>query len=150
MTRQSLTLASTTVEDYLKFFESESVDRIMSKIINHETTTVELKSSFFKCQKTNNVLKEIRHECLKAIAGFMNSKGGTLIIGVRDDLEIIGLEKDKISNKIPKVLVENEDEYTRLINRYVMDCLGKEVSNKISLYMKQFRIKEFVKFQLKE
>lgn len=132
MVRQSLTLASTTVEDYLKFFESESVDRIMSKIINHETTTVELKSSFFKCQKTNNVLKEIRHECLKTIAGFMNSKGGTLIIGVRDDLEIIGLEKDKISNKIPKVLIENEDEYTRLINRYVMDCLGKEVSNKIS------------------
>ena len=130
--RQGLTLAATTTEDYLSFFESDASSRIMAKIISHETTTVELKSSFFKCQKTNNILKEIKHECVKAIAGFMNSRGGTLIIGVNDDSEIIGLEKDKLSNKISRVLVENEDEYTRAINRYVTDCLGKAVSNKIS------------------
>lgn len=132
MLRQSLTLAAATTEDYLKFFKSKSASRIMTKIVNHETTTVELKSSFFKCQKTNNIEKEIKHECVKAIAGFMNSKGGTLIIGVNDDLEIIGLEKDKLSNKIPSILIDHEDEYTRIINRYVTDCLGKEVSNKIS------------------
>lgn len=130
--RQGLTLAATTTEDYLSFFEPDAVSRIMAKILNHETTTVELKSSFFKCQKTNNISKEIRHECVKAIAGFMNSRGGTLIIGVTDDLEVIGLERDKLGKKIPEVLVEHEDEYTRKINEYVTDCLGKEVSNKIS------------------
>ena len=43
-------------------------------------------------QKQQN--KALRKSCLKTIAAFMNSDGGTLIIGVEDDGTIFGLEHD--------------------------------------------------------
>src|SRR5699024_7156612 len=37
---------------------------------------------------------EVKHSAMKAIASFANSEGGTLLIGVDDNKEIIGLEAD--------------------------------------------------------
>jgi predicted HTH transcriptional regulator len=36
---------------------------------------------------------------LKTIAGFLNAKGGTLLIGVADDGEVLGLEADGFPNE---------------------------------------------------
>ena len=44
--------------------------------------------------KTNNVNKELEQVILKTIAAFSNGQGGTLIMGVADDYEVIGLEND--------------------------------------------------------
>ena len=44
-----------------------------------------------KQEKINRSLEEI---VLKTIAGFLNGDGGTLLIGVTDDKQIIGLEND--------------------------------------------------------
>ena len=42
-------------------------------------------------EKVNKLLEEV---ILKSISAFANAKGGTLFIGVTDELEIIGLEND--------------------------------------------------------
>lgn len=43
--------------------------------------------------------KEIEHACLKTIAAFLNSDGGTLLIGVDDDGELTGfMEYDQFDN----------------------------------------------------
>lgn len=69
-------------------------DEIMDMIKSGETEFVEFKSSIrwdYREEKVNKILEDV---ILKTIAAFANAKGGTLLIGVTDDLEIIGLEKD--------------------------------------------------------
>ncbi len=59
-----------------------------------ENEQAEFKSSLrwdYRDQKVNPVLETV---ILKSIAAFANGKGGTLIIGVNDDGEILGLEPD--------------------------------------------------------
>ena len=42
--------------------------------------------------------KEITLSVLKTVAAFLNSEGGTLLIGVQDNGDICGVELDKYSN----------------------------------------------------
>lgn len=59
-----------------------------------ESELIELKSSIRWDFKQGRVNKELEHVILKTIAGFMNNRGGALIIGVDDNGEIVGLEHD--------------------------------------------------------
>jgi hypothetical protein len=55
---------------------------------------IEFKSSLlwdYHQQKTNKDLEQV---CAKTISAFLNRNGGRLIIGVSDDGEVLGLEKD--------------------------------------------------------
>jgi hypothetical protein len=47
-----------------------------------------------RAQKLAETQKAVIHSALKTICAFLNSKGGTLLIGVHDDGEIIGIEPD--------------------------------------------------------
>ncbi len=69
-------------------------EQALSLINAGETEFVEFKSSLrwdYREEKVNKVLEVV---ILKSIAAFANAKGGTLFIGVTDDMEIIGLEND--------------------------------------------------------
>ena len=59
-----------------------------------ESTVLEFKSTFQWDVIQDKQNKELRHSILKTIAAFMNSEGGTLVIGVEDNGDIFGLEKD--------------------------------------------------------
>jgi len=63
-----------------------------------ESDSVELKSSVRWNYHTGKYDKEIEHAALKTIAAFLNTNGGTLIIGVDDSCEIIGIENDGFAN----------------------------------------------------
>ena len=43
-------------------------------------------------------------ECVKTVAGFMNTKGGNLYIGVADNTDITGVEVEVGSSKLYKSL----------------------------------------------
>lgn len=64
-----------------------------------ETTRCEFKSTLRHNLHTNEHDKKMEHSCLKTIAGFLNSHGGYLLIGVDDDGVAIGLEKDGFLNE---------------------------------------------------
>lgn len=67
---------------------------IRNMIQNGETEQVEFKSSLrwdYHEEKVNKILENV---ILKSIAAFANAKGGTLLIGVNDEMEILGLEND--------------------------------------------------------
>jgi len=70
-------------------------DELLKTLISKgETEYVEFKSSLrwdYREEKPNKILEDV---ILKSIAAFANAKGGTLFIGVNDDLEVIGLEPD--------------------------------------------------------
>ena len=68
-----------TIRDYLKAGESE---------------TVEFKASLRWDYRQNQPNKALEKTVAKTIAGFMNLKGGTLVVGVTDEGEFVGLEQD--------------------------------------------------------
>jgi signal-transduction protein with cAMP-binding, CBS, and nucleotidyltransferase domain len=59
-----------------------------------ENEIVEFKSTLRYNLHTKKFGKEIEHAVLKTLAAFLNSDGGTLIIGVDDNRNILGLVKD--------------------------------------------------------
>jgi len=71
-----------------------SKDEVQKMISGGETEYVEFKSSVRWDYREEKVNKVLEYVILKSIAAFANAKGGTLLIGVADNLEILGLEKD--------------------------------------------------------
>lgn len=59
-----------------------------------ETGAVEFKSTLRMNLHTGQVDDKIQVSALKTVAGFLNVKGGTLLIGVADDGEVLGLDAD--------------------------------------------------------
>ena len=53
---------------------------------------------------------------LKTIAGFLNNNGGTLLVGVADDGEVLGLEADNFPN---------EDKYGLHLVNLISDRIGQ-------------------------
>ena len=108
------------------------LDLIMQKQAQGKTTlalikegegdATEFKSTLrwdIRAGKTNPA---IERSCLKTIAAFLNSKGGSLLIGVRDDGSIEGLETDKFAN---------EDKFLLHLWTLIRTCLGRDFSTYI-------------------
>lgn len=95
--------------------ETESID-IHEIILEGENSSVEFKTTLRYDMRENQVNKKLEDVVLKTLAAFSNGQGGTLIIGVTDDLEVIGLENDyrtlKSANKD-----EFELHFRNLVNR---------------------------------
>ena len=68
-----------TVEEYIESGESEAVEFKATLRYNMVTGTKDT---------------ELEFDAVKAIAGFMNGYGGTLLVGVEDSGSVIGLEND--------------------------------------------------------
>ena len=67
---------------------------IADLIAGGETGAVEFKSTLRMNLHTGQVDDKIQVSALKTVAGFLNAKGGTLLIGVADDGEVLGLDAD--------------------------------------------------------
>jgi len=69
-----------------------------SLIEQGENDFVEFKSTLRWNLFTKKFEKEIENAAIKTIAAFLNSSGGTLIVGVDDKKEILGLDNDKFKD----------------------------------------------------
>ena len=54
---------------------------------------------------------------LKSVAGFLNSDGGVLLVGVTDDGDILGIDADNF---------DNEDKYLLHVNNRIQQHIGLE------------------------
>lgn len=82
-------------EDEEIIHEDEEEDSLLTNIIKQEENRkLELKSSLRYCYHKKSAQKYIEAEITKTIAAFANSEGGTLIVGVKDNGEVLGLEND--------------------------------------------------------
>lgn len=71
----------------------------VTDLINQgETGAVEFKSTLRTNLHTGEPDPRIELSVLKTIAGFLNGKGGTLLIGVSDDKEPLGLDNDHFTS----------------------------------------------------
>ncbi|MDH3650632.1 MAG: ATP-binding protein [Saprospiraceae bacterium] len=67
---------------------------IREMISQGESHEVEFKTTMRYDLREQKINKKLEEVILKTIAAFSNSQGGTLIMGVTDDMDIIGLEND--------------------------------------------------------
>ncbi|OYT28008.1 hypothetical protein B6U98_05810 [Thermoplasmatales archaeon ex4572_165] len=86
-------------------------------ISNGENENVEFKSTLRTNVHTGNIDKKMEFAVLKAIVAFFNTNGGTLIIGVRDNGSIEGIEIDGF---------DNQDMYYRHFTNLFKKHIGKE------------------------
>lgn len=68
-------------------------------IAGGESGAVEFKSTLRMNLHTGQADDKIQLSALKTIAAFLNAKGGTLLVGVADDGEILGLSADGFANE---------------------------------------------------
>ncbi|MGH8226523.1 MAG: RNA-binding domain-containing protein [Steroidobacteraceae bacterium] len=81
-----------------------------------ESKTLEFKSTLrWSLKDDRQDDKGVTHAALKAIAAFLNSDGGDLLIGVADDGAIVGIERDQL---------DNEDKFMRHLAQVVRNGLG--------------------------
>lgn len=86
-----------------------------------ESNKLEFKSSMLWDYDERRSNKTLGFEVAVTVSAFMNSEGGTLLIGVRDDETIIGLENDFKLLKKPGKLDNDQfgTRFTGIINRYL-------------------------------
>ena len=104
-------------------FESEHPEESLRRlIVKGEGRTIEFKSTMRMNLHTQKPGKEIETAWLKAVTAFMNTDGGTLLIGVADDGEPLGLEADAFANEDKCRL-----HFKNLINQHIGVELSKYV-----------------------
>ena len=105
-------------------------------IKNGENDYVEFKSSMRWDQEKGNVNKLLEQVIAKTISAFMNAEGGRLFIGVRDDGEIIGIEKDCETLKN-----QNKDGFLLQLTQTINQYLGKEFNQYVNIKVIQIQDK---------
>ncbi len=94
---------------------------ILDIIQTGEHTFLEFKSTLRWDIRENSVNKKMEEIILKSIASFSNGEGGKLLIGVQDDMEILGLDYDYNTLK-----VGDKDHFELHLRNLVNKTYGKE------------------------
>ena len=103
----------------LKHKEDKQEDKVKELIISGENETLEIKSTLRFDLKENIVNKKLEYVIAKTISAFLNTEGGTLIIGVDDDNNTLGLEKD-----IQTLTKQNIDGFELHLRQVIKKYLG--------------------------
>lgn len=93
-------------------------------IVNDEDFVVEFKSTARWDLKANEPNKAMEDAVVKTVAGFLNADGGTLLIGIGPDREVIGLEYDYW-----RVKPQNGDGFVNWLTTHLTGALGPRPSD---------------------
>jgi len=110
-------------------------EAVMKEIDAGESSKLEFKSSLRTNLKTGEKDPRLERAVLKTIVAFLNSKGGTLLVGVADDGTIIGADVTSFENSRDKLLLHFNNlitsqigsEYLPYVSYSLIDCCGKSV-----------------------
>jgi hypothetical protein len=116
---------------------------IESLLKEEESNTLEFKSSIRWDYNLEKVNKDLMHSILKTIAGFSNSDGGTLLIGVSDDKKVLGLEKDFDTLKR-----KDKDGFIQYLTQMILNNLGINIMRNISVNIKTLSGKDICQIEV--
>jgi len=92
-----------------------------------ESATLEFKSTLQWDMVRNQINKDLRLSCLKTIAAFLNTAGGTLVIGVEDNGHVCGLDNDL------KVARNSLDRFEQILTSLIADKIGPQYGHLIKI-----------------
>ena len=113
--KQKHTIMMNEVDQFLKKFDP--YEGLRSLLELDESEKLEFKSTYRYSLAKKNIDKEITHMVLKTLAGFMNTQGGKLVIGVADNKDIIGIEKDGYKND-DKFLLAMQETFNKVFGKH--------------------------------
>ncbi len=122
----------------LKKSDEEEISELISK---GEDEKSEFKSTLRTNLYTNEFDKNIEYAVLKTITAFLNSEGGTLLIGVSNKGEILGIDKDRF---------ENEDKFSLHLTNIIKEKIGKKHLHLINLQIMKAKNKKIMKVECKK
>lgn len=123
-------------------------DRIKDLIAQGESKTLEFKSSLrFDMDKKGIPAKTIEHSTFKNIAAFLNSEGGTLLIGVNDEGALVGLEDTDFSTFSGK---NKKDEFLKHFDNLVQEYFGNDFTRKFNVDFAEVDGKTICAIEIKE
>ncbi len=91
-----------------------------------ENDRVEFKSTLRWNLKTDRAERVIEKAWLKTVVAFLNSSGGLLVVGVRDDGAILGMAPDRF---------DSEDKYLLHVNNRLQENIGLAHCASIRYYL---------------
>jgi|SRR3989344_951593 len=101
---------------------------ISALIKEGEGFLVEFKETLRLDKRRNEVSKEMEKAVIKTIVAFLNSEGGTLLIGVSDSGEVTGLQRDY--ETLPK---KNRDGFENHLSMLIRTMIGLPFAKYISV-----------------
>ncbi len=109
------------VHDYLAYYDysQKGPSGILDLIRQGESNALEFKSTLRWNLREQKKDPAIEHASLKTITAFLNSSGGVLLIGVKDNGDIEGIETDAF---------ENTDRFLIHLWNLIKSTLGQEFS----------------------
>lgn len=93
-----------------------------------ESTTLEFKSTLQWDMVNSQINKILRHSVLKTVSAFLNSNGGTLVIGVEDDGNVIGLDNDL------KTMGGSTDKFSQTLASLISDQIGAQYAGFVKIF----------------
>jgi Putative DNA-binding domain len=118
------------LQAYRDFAPIPGDPEILALIQQGESGTVEFKSTARWNLTENKKDRTMEEAILKTIAAFLNTQGGTLLVGVADDNSIAGLEPDYQAFKGKK----NRDGYELwLMNEFLLKEFGKAIAPNLTI-----------------
>jgi hypothetical protein len=102
---------------------------LMTVLINGENDAVEFKSTLRTNLHTGAADKRIELAALKTLAGFLNTNGGTLIIGVSDDGAPVGIKTDGFPS---------EDKMSLHLVNIFKDRMGPEAMTAMNIHFDDY------------
>jgi len=115
-------------------------DKIKSIIAVGENHTAEFKSTLRWNIHAGKMGKEIEIAWMKTVVAFLNTDGGTLLVGVADDGELLGNELDAF---------KNDDKYLLHVNNSIKDFIGLEYISNIQFDLVKVEDKQILLVECK-
>ena len=103
------------------FDELSEYEKTMRLIHSGESKTLEFKQTLSLCIKKKTNEKYVEDSCIKTVAAFLNSEGGTLLIGVNDEGRVSGLEEE-----LSKLHKSSKDKFLLYFKNKIKDRIGAE------------------------
>lgn len=101
-----------------------------------EGQRIEFKSTLRWNLEADREDKKIEHGNLKTMVAFLNSEGGTLLIGVEDNGNILGIEHDQF---------ENEDKFLLHFGNLMNGKIGRDVASHVKWELKNLAGKRILR-----
>ncbi len=125
-------------ELFPEFIDDLKTDKLTIEelIRSGESARLEFKSTLRWNLQANRIDKDIEIGNLKTIVAYMNSGGGTLLVGVEDDGNALGIEPDQF---------QNEDKYLLHFANLLNDRIGKKNAEFIHWGLKEINGKKILR-----
>jgi serine/threonine protein kinase len=120
--------SASAVLQTLRSIQGRAADPV-TLLADGESDVVEFKASLRTNVPGADVNKALEQVAIKTVAGFLNGRGGTLLIGVADDGSPVGLDNDYHSS--PKI--GGRDGFERKLRELLSSASGKPVQSFVTV-----------------